>query len=60
MPIPIIKVGITVVRLFSRPFVNVISRRMMSDPTKAEKVFFRWFGLKCYYFDSIIDGFLAN
>ena len=60
MPIPIIKVGITVVRLFSRPFVSVQTRRMANDPTKAEKKFFRWFGLRCYYWDGRVDAFLAN
>ena len=59
MPIPIIKVGITAVRLFSRPFVTVISRRMQNDPTKAEKAFFNWFGIRCYSFENKLDYLLT-
>ena len=60
MPIPILKVGITVVRLFSRPFVTVLTRRMVNNPTSSERTFFRWFGHKCYYYDSRLDAIIAQ
>ena len=60
MPIPIIKVGFTVVRLFSRPFVTVLSRRLNNDPSKAERTFFKWFGIKCYQFENTLDRMLTQ
>ena len=56
MPVPIIKIAITGMRLFSRPFVTVLSRRMKHDPSHAEKVFFKWFGIKCYHFETYIEN----
>ena len=57
MPLPIIKVAITGMRLFSRPFVTVITRRIKHKPSVAEQVFFRWFGIRCYALEDKIERF---
>ena len=55
MPVPIIKMAFTTIRLFNRPFVTVMTRRIRDKPSEAERNFFRWFGIRCYAFENYVE-----
>ena len=55
MPLPIIKVGIVVVRTFARPFNAVLTRRLKYNANGREEAFFEWFGMKVFAFENYIE-----
>ena len=59
MPLPILKLGIVVVRTFSRPVNRIITRRMKETATQKECNFYHWWGMKAYTLDNWIERNLS-
>ena len=55
MPLPLIKLGIVVVRTFARPFNVVLTRRLKHKPHPREETFYFWFGMKMFSFENKIE-----